>query len=133
MTALPGYSLRGRRLFVAGHRGMVGQALMRRLADQPRSLLTATRDELDLTSQAAVERWMQEARPQVVIIAAAKVGGILANASFPVGFLEQNLLIELNLIRTSFRVGVEKTLAFADFRDNREFITQGNLAENPKA
>jgi GDP-L-fucose synthase len=110
MTALPGHSLRNRRLFVAGHRGMVGQALMRRLANQPLSLLTATRDELDLTSQAAVERWMQEARPQVVIIAAAKVGGILANALFPVDFLEQNLLIELNLIRASLRVGVEKLL-----------------------
>jgi GDP-L-fucose synthase len=110
MTAPPGFSLHGRRVFVAGHRGMVGQALMRRLADRPLSLLTATRDELDLTNQAVVERWMQDARPQVVIIAAAKVGGILANASFPVDFLEQNLLIELNLIRASHRIGVEKLL-----------------------
>jgi GDP-L-fucose synthase len=104
------FDLAGRRVFVAGHRGMVGAALVRRLAHLPVTLLTATRQELDLTRQAAVEAWMVAQRPQVVIVAATKVGGILANDSYPVDFLEQNLLIELNLIRSAFQVGVEKLL-----------------------
>ncbi|MDX6752578.1 GDP-L-fucose synthase [Geminicoccaceae bacterium 1502E] len=104
------FDLRGRSVFVAGHRGMVGQALVRRLAREPVEILTATRDELDLTRQAAVEAWMAEHRPEVVVIAAAKVGGILANSTCPVDFLEQNLLIQTNLIRASFETGVKKLL-----------------------
>jgi GDP-L-fucose synthase len=104
------FDLAGKRVFVAGHRGMVGAALVRRLAAEPVTLLTATRAELDLTRQAAVEAWMTAARPEVVVVAAAKVGGILANASYPVDFLEQNLLIELNLIRAAYQVGVAKLL-----------------------
>jgi GDP-L-fucose synthase len=106
----PLFDLAGKRVFVAGHRGMVGSALLRRLADELVELLTATRAELDLTRQAAVEAWLDAHRPQVVIVAAAKVGGILANQARPVEFLEENLLIELNLIRASFRAGVEKLL-----------------------
>lgn len=104
------FLLDGRRVMVAGHRGMVGRALLRRLAREPVTLLTAGREELDLTRQAAVEAWMARHRPEVVILAAAKVGGILANASFPVDFLEQNLLIEVNLIRAAHAVGVAKLL-----------------------
>ncbi|MEK0083065.1 GDP-L-fucose synthase [Benzoatithermus flavus] len=104
------FDLAGKRVFVAGHRGMVGAALLRRLSREPVALVTASRDELDLTRQADVEAWMAAQRPQVVIVAAAKVGGILANDTWPVEFLEQNLLIELNLIRSAFRVGVEKLL-----------------------
>jgi GDP-L-fucose synthase len=135
MPAPPGFSLHGRRVFVAGHCGMVGQALIRRLANRPLCLLTARRDELDLTDQAMVERWMQAVRPQMVIIAAAKVGGILANASFPVDFLEQNLLIELNLIRASFRIGVEKLLFLGSSciypRDCRQPIRENELLAGP--
>ncbi|MEZ5825693.1 MAG: GDP-L-fucose synthase [Geminicoccaceae bacterium] len=104
------YPLHGRRIFIAGHRGMVGSALCRRLASEPVELLTASRGELDLTSQAAVRSWMQANRPDVVVLAAARVGGILANASRPVAFLEDNLLIELNVIRAAFEAGVEKLL-----------------------
>lgn len=104
------YELEGKRVYVAGHQGMVGAALRRRLARAPVTLLTATRAELDLTRQAAVEAWMAARRPQVVILAAARVGGILANHTRPVEFLEENLLIELNLIRASFAAGVEKLL-----------------------
>lgn len=104
------FPLEGKRVFVAGHRGMVGKALLRRLAREPVELLTADRAELDLTSQAAVEAWFAAHRPEVVVLAAAKVGGILANASFPVDFLEQNLLIEVNTIRAAFRSGVRKLL-----------------------
>lgn len=104
------FSLAGKRVHVAGHRGMVGSALVRRLRKLPVELLTPRRAELDLTRQAEVEAWMAAQRPQVVIVAAAKVGGILANDRFPVDFLERNLLIELNLLRASFAVGVEKLL-----------------------
>ncbi|MDW8369391.1 MAG: GDP-L-fucose synthase [Geminicoccaceae bacterium] len=109
MPRLP-FPLEGKRVFVAGHRGMVGKALLRRLAREPVELLTAGREELDLTRQAEVEAWFAHNRPQVVILAAAKVGGILANATYPVDFLEQNLLIEVNTIRAAFLAGVEKLL-----------------------
>ncbi|MDF1586808.1 NAD-dependent epimerase/dehydratase family protein, partial [Marinimicrococcus flavescens] len=110
MTAPVIFPLAGRSVFVAGHRGMVGQALVRRLAREPVAILTATREELDLTRQAAVEAWMAERCPEVVVIAAARVGGILANSTYPVDFLEQNLLIQTNLIRASFEAGVRKLL-----------------------
>jgi GDP-L-fucose synthase len=104
------FSLADRRVFVAGHRGMVGRALVRRLEQEPVTLLTVGREELDLTRQAAVETWMQAQRPDVVVVAAAKVGGILANDRQPADFLEQNLLIEVNLIRAAAEVGVRKLL-----------------------
>ncbi|MFO1040114.1 MAG: GDP-L-fucose synthase, partial [Geminicoccaceae bacterium] len=103
-------ALLGRRVFVSGHRGMVGSALVRRLQMESLEILTADRVELDLTRQAEVEAWMTATRPQVVIVAAARVGGILANDTRPVDFLEDNLLIETNLIRASHAVGVEKLL-----------------------
>ena len=99
------FDLAGKRVYVAGHRGMVGAALVRRLASEPVELLTANRSELDLTRQAEVEAWLRRERPEVVVVAAAEVGGILANASRPVDFLERNLLIETHLIRAAFEVG----------------------------
>ncbi len=111
MAAVPElFSLAGRSVFVAGHRGMVGSALVRRLGTEPVELLTATRAELDLARRADVEAWLQARRPDVVIVAAARVGGILANATHPVEFLEQNLELELNLIRASHQAGVQKLL-----------------------
>jgi len=104
------FALRGRRVFVAGHRGMVGSACVRRLEREGSILLTAGREALDLTRQAAVEAWMEQARPEVVVVAAAKVGGILANASYPADFLHENLMIEANLIHAAHRVGVAKLL-----------------------
>ncbi len=109
MGALP-FALEGRTVMIAGARGMVGRALVRRLAREPVRLLPVGREEVDLTRQAEVEAWMAEKRPDVVILAAAKVGGILANASFPVDFLEENLLIEVNTIRAAHRAGVAKLL-----------------------
>ena len=106
----PLFDLAGRSVFVAGHRGMVGSALVRRLEGEPVRLLTATRAELDLTRQAEVERWMAANRPEVVIVAAAKVGGILANDRNPVDFLVDNLLIETNLLRAAHQQGVAKLL-----------------------
>ena len=104
------YSLKGKRVFVAGHRGMVGSALMRRLAQEECRLLTATREALDLRDQAAVDRWFDEHRPQAVFLAAARVGGIHANATHPGEFLYDNLAIAANVIEAARRCQVEKLL-----------------------
>lgn len=104
------YSLRGKRVFVAGHRGMVGSALLRRLKGEGCELLTVPRSEVDLRRQDAIEGWMAANRPQAVFIAAATVGGIYANDVRPADFLYDNLAIETNLIEASHRVGVEKLM-----------------------
>ncbi|PLX35222.1 MAG: GDP-fucose synthetase [Hyphomicrobiales bacterium] len=109
MTAVP-YALSGKRVWVAGHRGMVGAALLRRLRAENCTLLTAPRNTLDLTRQAEVERWMDENRPEAVFLAAARVGGILANSRYPAEFIYDNLMIEANIIRAAHRAGVEKLL-----------------------
>jgi len=104
------YSLKGKRVWVAGHRGMVGSALVRRLKQENCEILTATRQEADLTCQAQVDRWMKTAQPQVVFLPAAKVGGIHANATYPAEFIYENLMIEANVIHAAQDVGVEKLL-----------------------
>jgi GDP-L-fucose synthase len=104
------YSLRGKRVFVAGHRGMVGSAIVRRLAGEDCEILTASRSELDLRDQAAVRSWTADRRPDAVVLAAAKVGGILANDTYPADFLYENLVIETNVIEASFRNEVGKLI-----------------------
>lgn len=104
------YVLAGKRVLVCGHRGMVGGAIVRRLAGEDCTVLTESRAELDLKNQAAVDRWMTDNRPQAVFLAAAKVGGILANATAPADFLYDNLMIEANVISAAHRSGVEKLL-----------------------
>jgi len=104
------YSLKGKRVWVAGHRGMAGSAIARRLRAEDCELLTVGRDEVDLRDQAAVARWMGERRPQAVFLAAAKVGGILANDTRPAEFLYDNLAIETNVIHAARTAGVEKLL-----------------------
>lgn len=104
------YNLKGKRVWVAGHRGLAGSALMRRLAREQCSLIIAERTVLDLQCGAAVERWMMDYKPQAIFLAAAKVGGILANKRQPVDFLSANLLIELNVINAAFKCGTEKLL-----------------------
>ena len=106
----PIYSLRGKRVYVAGHGGMVGSAIVRRLAREDCAILTATRAELDLTSQAAVRSWFAAEKPDAVFLAAAKVGGILANRDQPAEFLYENLMIEANVIHAAHAAGVEKLL-----------------------
>ena len=96
-------------IFVAGHRGLVGSAIVRRLkAAGSKPLLLRTRSELDLTDQAAVEAFFAAEKPEYVYLAAAKVGGILANSSYPAEFLRDNLAIQTNVIHSAWRHGVRK-------------------------
>ncbi|MEG8222718.1 GDP-L-fucose synthase [Sphingomonas sp. HH69] len=101
--------MRGKRVYVAGHKGMVGSAIVRRLAAEDCEILIADR-KTDLRDQAAVRAWFEENRPDVVVLAAAKVGGILANDSYPGEFLYDNLMIEANVIEAARQTGVEKLL-----------------------
>lgn len=102
---------RDARIYVAGHRGLVGSAILRRLqAEGYSNVLTRTRTELDLTDQSAVRHFFAQERPKYVFLAAARVGGILANNTYPGDFIAQNLLIQTNVIDTAYRTGVEKLL-----------------------
>ncbi len=102
------FDLKAKRVWVAGHRGMVGSALVRRLAAENCSVLTVSRDVVDMRRQVDVEQWMAREKPQVVFLAAAKVGGINANNIYPAEFLYENLMIEANIIQAAYKVGVEK-------------------------
>jgi GDP-L-fucose synthase len=104
------FPLAGRRIFVAGHRGMVGSAIVRRLAGEGCEVLTAGRGQVDLRRQQPTEDWIQAQRPDAVIVAAATVGGILANSSRPADFIYDNLAIETNLIHAAHQARVKKLL-----------------------
>lgn len=136
------YSLAGKRIFVAGHRGLVGSALVRRLKAEDAILLAVAREDLDLRDQAKVRAWMEKTRPDVVFLAAAKVGGIAANAEFPADFLYDNLMIAANVLEAAFRVGVEKLLIlgasclypkFADQPIREETLLTGALEPTNEA
>lgn len=104
------YNLAGKRVWVAGHRGMVGSAVVRRLASENCEVLTVGRQELDLIDQAAVNAWMEKTRPDAIVLAAAKVGGIHANNSMPAEFLHDNIVLQTNVIHAAYKCGVEKLL-----------------------
>lgn len=105
------FDLKDRRVYVAGHRGMAGSAIVRRLAREDCEIVTADRRALDLTDQAATERWLAQMRPDTVFLAAGHVGGIHANDTFPADFIADNLAIALNVIRGAYKTGVAKLLA----------------------
>jgi GDP-L-fucose synthase len=104
------FELKGKRVFVAGHRGMVGAALVRRLAQEDVELQTAGRNEVDLRDQAAVLSWFAKRRPQAVFLAAAKVGGIVANNTLRAEFIYDNLMIATNVIHAAHLNGAEKLM-----------------------
>lgn len=104
------YDLRGKRVWVAGHRGMVGSAIVRALAREDCEILTVSRDVVDLRDQAGVLAWMKDTKPEAVFLAAAKVGGILANDTYPADFLLDNLLIETSVFAGARAIGVRKLL-----------------------
>jgi GDP-L-fucose synthase len=102
------YSLRDKRVWVAGHRGMVGRAISRKLSEAGSNVIEVDRTSLDLRDQSAVRSWMDANRPDAIFVAAARVGGILANSRAPADFLYDNLIIEANIIEAAFRNSVEK-------------------------
>jgi GDP-L-fucose synthase len=104
------YDFVGKRVWVAGHRGMVGSALVRRLGQESCTVLTAGRTEVDLMDQAGTRAWVAANRPDVIFLAAAKVGGILANDTYPADFLYDNLMIAANVIEAAHREKVGKLL-----------------------
>ncbi len=104
------FDLSDKRVWVAGHRGMVGAAVVRRLASENCTVLTAGRSDADLRRQAETEAWMEANRPDVVVVAAATVGGIFANDTRPAEFIYDNLMIEANIIGAAHRLGVAKLL-----------------------
>jgi GDP-L-fucose synthase len=106
----PSYTLRNKRVWVAGHRGLVGSALVRRLQGEACEIVTAPRDSVDLRRPEQLERWMREVRPQAVFLAAARVGGIYANDTRPAEFIYDNLMIQSNVVEASRRAEVEKLL-----------------------
>lgn len=103
-------TLKGRRVWVAGHRGMVGSAITRRLAREGCEILTVNRQELDLTEQQPTRAWIARMRPDVIFVAAARVGGILANATYPADFLYDNLMIAVNVISAAREAGAGKLI-----------------------
>lgn len=104
------FALEGKRVFVAGHRGMVGSAILRQLQPKDCTILTAPRHALDLRDQRQVRQWFADQRPDAVFLAAAKVGGILANDGAPADFLHDNLMIEANVVDAAHRFGTAKLL-----------------------
>ena len=104
------YELAGKRIWVAGHTGMVGSAVCRRLETEDCEILTVPRAELDLLRQSDVEAWCAQEKPDAVIVCAARVGGILANDTYPADFIYQNLTLETNIIHSAYKTGVEKLI-----------------------
>jgi GDP-L-fucose synthase len=119
------------RVFVAGHRGMVGSAILRRLEAEGVETITRSRAELDLTSQSDVRAFYERARPDAVVVAAAKVGGIHANNTYPASFIYENLMIEANLIHGAYAAGVERLLFLGSSciypKDAQQPMTEGAL------
>jgi GDP-L-fucose synthase len=105
------FDLRGKRIYVAGHHGMAGSAIVRRLASEGCEILTVGRETLDLTRQADTERWLEQMKPDAVFLGAGHVGGIFANDAYPADFITDNLAIGLNVICAAYKTGVSKLLA----------------------
>lgn len=124
------------RIFVAGHRGLVGSALVRRLFDKGyRNVVVRTRGELDLEDREAVRGFMYEEKPDVVLLAAAKVGGILANSTYPADFISSNLAIGLNVITAAYEAGVSRLINLGSSciypRDSPQPIREEFLLSGP--
>lgn len=129
------FDLTGRRVYVAGHRGMVGSALLRRLRAINCKIITAAHDRVDLAHTQSTARFLAETKPDVVIVAAARVGGIHANNVYPAEFIYQNLMIALNIIHASHETGVRKLLYLGSSciypRTARQPIVEEELLAGP--
>jgi GDP-L-fucose synthase len=136
VTASTTFDLAGKRVWVAGHRGMVGAALVRRLEREPiGELLTATSAEVDLRRQEPTEAFVADTRPDIVLLAAAKVGGIEANRTRQAEFLYDNLMIGANVVEAAHRAGVERTVILGSScvypREAPQPITEDSLLTGP--
>lgn len=129
------HDLAGKRVWVAGHNGMVGSAVVRRLEHEDCTVLTADRRVVDLTRQDAVDRWITTERPDVIVLAAAKVGGIHANSTQPAAFLYDNLMIAANVIHAAHTCGVDRLLFLGSSciypRDATQPISEDALLTGP--
>jgi GDP-L-fucose synthase len=129
------FDLAGKRVWVAGHRGMVGSAIVRRLAREDCEVLTAPRAEVDLKDPEQVRRFVADARPDAIFMAAAKVGGILANDTYPADFLYENMMIAANVTEAAYRGGVGKLLFLGSSciypRDAPQPIPESALLSGP--
>ena len=130
------FNLINKKIFVAGHNGMVGSSVVKKLEKENLILLTEEKKKLDLSNQKNVHEWFSLNKPHVVILCAAKVGGILANNNFPADFIYQNIMIQSNVINASFLNNVEKLIflgssciypKFADQPIKEEYLMSGNL------
>ena len=130
-TTFNNFSLSGKRIFVAGHTGMVGSAIVRLLNNIDCEILTVSSQELDLKQSSKVDKWFDEHRPDAVFLAAAKVGGILANSSYPADFLIDNLSIQNSVITNAFKYKVEKLMFLGSSciypRDSKQPIKESSL------
>jgi len=129
------YSIEGKRVWVAGHRGLVGSALVKSLNGENCEVITIDKEKLDLRNQKEVDDWLEENRPHAIFVAAATVGGIHANSSRPATFLYDNIMIEANVIHGAYKVGVEKLLFLGSTCIYPKFapqpITEGDLLTGP--
>ena len=129
------YSLSGKTVWVAGETGMVGSAAIRRLAAEDCTLLSASRKDFDLRDQSSVATWMKNNRPDIIVVAAATVGGILANSTRPAEFLYDNLMIESNIIHAAHQAATEKLLFLGSAciypRDAAQPIAENSLLSGP--
>jgi GDP-L-fucose synthase len=129
------FELAGKRVWVAGHRGMVGGALLRRLATEPCEIVTIERRQLDLRRQSAVERFIRHSRPDAIVVAAARVGGILANQTRPAEFLYDNMMIAANIVAAAHENGVDRVLLLGSSciypRDAAQPIDETALLSGP--
>ena len=129
------YALTGKKIYVAGHRGMVGSAIVRRLEKEECEILTAGREDADLTRQNEVEQWMADNKPDAVFLAAAKVGGIHANNTLPAEFLYDNLMIATNIIHAAYKNDVEKLMFLGSSciypREASQPMTEDSLLTGP--
>jgi GDP-L-fucose synthase len=129
------YRIKGERIWVAGHHGMVGAAVVRRLVQEDCEVITAGRDVVDLVNQRAVHEWVLANKPDSIVLAAAKVGGIFANATYPCDFLYQNLMIQANVMQAAHEAKVKRLLFLGSSciypRLSQQPIDENNLLAGP--
>ena len=131
----PPFQMENTKVWIAGHRGLVGGAIAKRLSRENCSIVTIDRNKLDLRDQIGVKKWLEKEKPSVIIIAAAKVGGILANSTQPADFLYDNLVIETNIIKAAYEIEVKKLLFLGSSciypRDAKQPMVEEELLTGP--